>query len=330
MRFKLPSLSRMLKTQKKFRRIAETALKPRRARTVVAKTMLRTITTFGSNPGGLVMKLFVPDPKPAKPALVIILHGCRQTPESFDAATGFSRLARQRGFVLLYPQQRAINNAQGCFNWFRPSSVARDRGELMSVQQMIDHVCKRHAIDRSRIFIAGLSAGGTLAAALAATYPEQLAGVAIVAGMPFGAARDAMAALRAMRTGVGHSPEVWGDLVRSVSPNAKGWPPISIWHGSRDHLVNAVNAQSSVAQWLSVNRIEGSSGKTVLKPWGTLTEWKTDSRVQVSAYSLTGVGHGWPVRRTTKSSAVSGDQYVLEAGISAPLELLRIWGIRKE
>ncbi|MBB2687809.1 UNVERIFIED_ORG: poly(hydroxyalkanoate) depolymerase family esterase [Rhizobium etli] len=266
----------------------------------------------------------------AKPPLVVILHGCRQTPEGFDAASGFSALARQCGFVLLYPQQSEGNNPQRCFNWFRPSAVARDRGELMSVRQMIEFACSRHRIDRSRIYIAGLSAGGALTSALVATYPGLFAGAALFAGMPLGAARDAMSALRAMKSGVARSPGDWGDLVRTVSPDQKRWPPISIWHGTDDRVVNASNARASVSQWLAVGGINEDAGRTTLKPWGELTQWKSKHGIQVSFYSLKGFGHGLPVRRSARERQTARfDPYIVDAGISAPLTLVRTWGLKR-
>ena len=337
MKFKFPiSLSQTLKSQKRLRRILEKNLlqpaigRPKKARRPSARIVLSEVTGFGSNPGRLSMKLYVPSRMTAKPPLVVLLHGCRQTPEGFDAMSGFSALARQCGFVLLYPQQTEANNPQRCFNWFRPSAIARDRGELMSVRQMIDFTCGRHRIDRSKIYVAGLSAGGALTSALVATYPGLFAGAAIFAGMPLGAARDAMSALRAMKSGVLRWPGEWGDLVRTVSPDQKTWPPISIWHGTDDSVVNLSNARASVFQWLAVGGINADAGRTTLKPWGELTQWRFKNVVQVSFYSLKGFGHGLPVHRTARAGQTSRfDPYILDASISAPLTLLRIWGLKR-
>lgn len=336
MKFKFPkSLSQILRSQQRLRRILkksllQPAIGPKKAPRSTAKNGLSEVKGFGSNPGRLSMKLYVPSRIAATPALVVMLHGCRQTPESFDAASGFSTLARQCGFVLLYPQQSEANNPQRCFNWFRPSAIARDRGELMSVRQMVEFTCSRHRIDRSRIYVAGLSAGGALTTALVATYPGLFAGAAIFAGMPLGAARDAMSALRAMKSGVSRSPGDWGDLIRTVSPDREGWPPISIWHGTDDRVVNSSNARASVSQWLAVRGINEDAGRPTLKPWGELTQWKSKNAVQVSFYSLKGFGHGLPVRRSArKGQTARFDPYVLEAGISAPLTLLRTWGLKR-
>lgn len=182
MMFRLPkSLSTALRTHQKISKLFEVR-RPRRGTARSPKQNLDSTLKFGSNPGGLRMKTFVPPGLLPKSPLVVVLHGCRQTPESLDAAAGFTRLAKARGFVTLFPEQTKSNNPQGCFNWFRPSAVARDRGELLSIRQMIEQACKRHRVDRSRIFVVGLSAGAAMAAALVANYPELFAGAAMVAG----------------------------------------------------------------------------------------------------------------------------------------------------
>ncbi|THK33394.1 PHB depolymerase family esterase [Ensifer sp. MPMI2T] len=328
------SLSRLLRAQKKFRRLANTALLRQKAgakrrRALAPKPALMAVGDFGSNPGRLSMKLFVPRRLPPKPALVVILHGCRQTPENLDAASGFSRLAAQRGFLLLYPQQRETNNTQRCFNWFRPSAVARDRGEVMSIRQMIEHACRRHRVDRSRVYVAGLSAGGALTAALLAIYPKLFAGAAIFAGVPYGAARDAVSATRAMRSGSSRSSEEWGELVRVTSPEQKSWPPISIWQGTRDRVVNPGNAEACVSQWLNVLRLESTNGRLQTKQWGTLVRWPGKSTHQVLFYLLEGFGHGLPVSASQRKRSRANDPYVLDAGISGPNELMRIWGLKR-
>ncbi|MBY2915358.1 alpha/beta hydrolase family esterase [Rhizobium leguminosarum] len=332
------SLARVLKSQKKFSRLIEKALKAPRKKAkrptpspYVAKPILVETTAFGSNPGRLIMKSFVPTARlPKSPALVVVLHGCRQTPESLDRAAGFSKLAKGHGFVLLYPEQRSANNSQRCFNWFRPSAVARDRGELLSIKQMIEHACERHRIDRSRIFVAGLSAGGAMSAALVANYPSLFAGAAIIAGMPVGSARDGMSALRAMKSGAPPPPGGWGRPVTEISSEIKAWPAITIWQGMEDRTVNPLNASACIAQWLEVQGLDEGSGRAEEKPWGWLQSWRTADGLKLAFYSVTNMGHGLPIKmRDATKSRRSGDPYVIAAEISAPAELLRLWGLKR-
>ncbi len=326
--FRFPkSLSNALKTQRKIARLFEVRIRPprpRRGRT--PKSKLETTSKFGSNPGGLVMKSFVPLGLPPKSPLVVVLHGCRQTPESIDAASGFTGLAKVRRFAVLFPEQTKSNNSQGCFNWFRPSAVAHDRGELLSIRQMIEHACRRHRIDRSRIFIVGLSAGGAMAAALVANYPEVFTGAAFVAGMPVGSARDAMSAFRAMNVGSTTPSSGWGSRVTELSAHKRTYPAISIWQGTSDSVVNPKNADAILQQWLEAGGIDPKSELTETKAWGKRRVWKEVGEVRLAFYSIAEMGHGLPVK-LSKSIQRSKDPYVLAAGISAPLELMQLWGI---
>ncbi len=322
------SLSRAIRSQKKIVRLVEAVLQPpRRRRTRKAPQRLETIVGFGSNPGRLVMKFFAPPKLPERPPVVVVLHGCGQTPESLDAASGFSRLAREKGFVVVYPEQSKSNNPHGCFNWFRPSSVARDRGELLSVRQMIEHAGKRYGVDRKRVFVVGLSAGGAMTAVLVATYPDLFAGAAIVAGMPVGAAREAMSALRAMRAGAPTPAEGWGSRIVGISPERRSWPSISIWHGTADSVVNPKNANASVDQWLEAMNINRESSHIQKKAWGELHSWRTAHGSSVTFYSVADLAHGLPVKKRASDRSNPKDPFVLASDVSAPLELMRLWGL---
>lgn len=325
------SLSRAIRSQKKVAKLVVAALRPaisRRPRR--SPPRLATTVGFGSNPGRLVMKSFLPAKLPKSPALVVVLHGCGQTPESLDAAAGFSRLARTRGFVVLYPEQVNSNNPQACFNWFRPSAVARDRGELLSIKKMIEHACTLHSVDRKRVYIVGLSAGGAVAAVLAATYPELFAGAAIVAGMPVGAVRDAMSALRAMKSGAPVPADGWGSRIKEISPVRSAWPSISIWQGIADRIVNPTNADAIVDQWLEAMSIDRNSRQVQKKSWGELHSWQAGRSTAVSFYRIAGMAHGLPVKNRGGGVSNRKDPFVLSADVSAPLELMRSWGLSRQ
>jgi len=321
------SLSTAIRSQKKVARILEAVLQPpaRKRRRSVSPRLVTTVG-FGTNPGRLVMKSFLPANLPKKPALVVVLHGCGQTPESLDAASGFSRLARDRGFVILYPEQTRSNNSQLCFNWFRPSAIARDRGELLSIKQMIEYASSRHKINANRVFIVGLSAGGAMTAVLLATYPNLFARAAIVGGMPVGAVRDAMSALRAMKSGAAAPTEGWGRRITTISPKPRLWPPITIWHGTADRVVNPANADTSIDQWLGAMNIDRRSGDVQTKTWGHLHSWKAANGSAVSFYSIAGMAHGLPIKSRGGAQRIK-DPFVLATNISAPLELMRLWGL---
>ncbi|TMK40443.1 MAG: PHB depolymerase family esterase, partial [Alphaproteobacteria bacterium] len=117
---------------------------------------------FGTNPGALRMFSFVPGSVPHRPALVVVLHGCGQTAAGYDLGAGWSTLAKRYGFALLMPEQQPANNPATCFNWFNPDDAARDRGEAFSIRNMIARMVAIHGIDRRRVYITGLSAGGAM------------------------------------------------------------------------------------------------------------------------------------------------------------------------
>ena len=133
---------------------------------------LREVTGFGSNPGRLRMLAYAPPSLPRASALVVALHGCTQTAAAYDHGSGWSTLADRHGFALLFPEQQHLNNPHTCFTWFHPADTQRNRGEALSIWQMIERMIRDHGIDRSRVFIVGLSAGGAMTAVMLAAYPE--------------------------------------------------------------------------------------------------------------------------------------------------------------
>lgn len=338
MNFKVPSRLRRLLVdsvelpQLKFpvtRPLAPPARRRISARPVPQR--LTEVLWFGRNPGDLRMLEYVPPGVKGPMPLVVVLHGCHQNAEDFDRVSGWATLARQHGFAVLYAEQKASNNPNLCFNWFRPSMVTRDRGELGSIREMIDFSRRVHEIDDNRIFVMGLSAGGAVAAALLATYPDLFAAGAIIGGLPFGAARDAMSALDVMNRGSTRTPEKWGELVREVSPDAVRYPVVSIWHGDEDEVVSFANAESSVAQWLDVRERPRTKGRLRLFEGGERREWRDDyGNMILELVTLNGFGHGLPVGPVIEGREPANDteRFILPAALSAPEQLVEGWGLR--
>lgn len=287
---------------------------------------------FGSNPGCLRMFSHIPEGLPSGRPLVLVLHGCRQDAQSYDRAAGWASLADERGFAVVYAQQREANNPRLCFTWFRPSEVTRDRGELMSIRQMVAHVADEAASDPHKIFVTGLSAGGAMATAMLANYPDVFAGGAIIAGLPFGAARDATRALDAMEHTPEHTAHEWADFVRHVSPRIPRKPTISVWHGTADETVVLSNGLALVEQWRDLYRLSRDAFVEKRMKGRRARIWPDkDGKALVTFHEIDGMGHGTPVLAGEGGGhAVSAEPFMLEAGFSSTLEIAREWGLTRK
>ena len=185
----LPSLGTTIASLARQRRRWETLLRSMPRTQSLARDFdpafdhLTEVQGFGSNPGALRMFKYVP----AQPeqTLVVVLHGGTQTAASYDFGAGWSTLADRYGFVLLLPQQQPANNANRCFNWFLAGDIERGKGEALSIRQMVDAMIRDHDIDRSRVFVTGLSAGGAMTSVMLATYPDTFAAGGVIAGLPY-------------------------------------------------------------------------------------------------------------------------------------------------
>src|SRR5689334_1789125 len=234
-----------------WRKLIEALQRHRAARAIDSR--LRETIRFGSNPGNLRMFVYRPPSLADNPALVVVLHGCTQSAAGYDLGAGWSTLADRYGFVLLFPEQQRSNNPNGCFNWFLPAHSQRDRGEPLSIRQMIEKSIIDHGVDRRRVFVTGLSAGGAMTSNMLACYPEVFAAGAIIAGLPYGAATTVKQAFQSMYQSPTRSAPEWGNLVRKASPHGGPWPRISVWHGNADKTVIPLNAREIIKQWTNLH-----------------------------------------------------------------------------
>ncbi|WP_027162005.1 PHB depolymerase family esterase [Mesorhizobium sp. WSM1293] len=291
---------------------------------------LSEITGFGSNPGALRARLYLPKNLARQAALVVVLHGCTQNAASYDHGSGWSELAAEHGFAVLFPEQQRANNPNLCFNWFVPGDIRRDSGEALSIRQMIEAAVVTHGLDRKRIFLTGLSAGGAMAAVMLADYPELFAGGAIIAGLAYGSASTISAAFDRMRGHGGPSQADLQRLLRAASPHKGPWPRISIWQGSADTTVVPANADAVLAQWQSVHnlgekptRIEKVDGQT-RKVWSD-----SNGREVVETFTIAGMGHGTPLQTGDGDGLGNAGPFMLDVGISSTRHIARFWELTK-
>ncbi|HUI21138.1 MAG TPA: PHB depolymerase family esterase [Methylocella sp.] len=286
---------------------------------------------FGSNPGNLGMFSCVPPELPKSAPLVVALHGCQQTARDFNLATGWAELGRQHGFAVLFPEQKCGNNPQNCFNWFVERHISRDDGEIASIRVMIEKMLRDYQLDRDRIFVTGLSAGGAMACALLASYPDLFAAGTIIAGLPYGAALGPLDAMKAMAFGPSHSSRELGNLVRRASPGQKKWPKVSIWHGSLDDVVAPANASALVQQWLDIHQVD-QAGAVLDEVDGQLRmSWRNGAgSVVVEHYMIDGMAHGVPIDARSGTIPKSLTPLGLETGVSSTIRIAKSWGILRQ
>ena len=221
---------------------------------------LEEMRGFGSNPGALGARTYVPADLQSGAPLVVVLHGCTQSASIYDKGSGWSQLADRHGFAILYAEQGRANNANLCFNWYMPRDARRGRGEALSISQMIEHMTAKHQLDSSRVFITGLSAGGAMTAVMLATYPELFAGGAIIAGLPFASANTLPEALDRMRGRGGSTRRELAKRAGAAAPHKGTTPTLSVWHGTRDTIVDPVNSAAIVDQWRDLHGLGTTAG----------------------------------------------------------------------
>ena len=274
---------------------------------------------------------YAPEDMPPNAPLVIALHGCTQTSDEYDHGTGWSSLADSLGFAVVYPQQQPANNPKNCFSWFLPGDIARGHGEALSIREMVEHAIATFAADRRKVFVTGLSAGGAMASVMLATYPELFAGGAIIAGLPYGCARNVQQAFEAMFAEEGHTAQALGDRVRAASRYRGPWPKISVWHGTSDPIVKPANGEAIIRQWINVHGVSDAPSYRELIGSHTRRVWSNaQGNALIEAFSISGMTHGVPLGTTSgREGCGTAGAFFLEVGISSTHHIARFWGLPK-
>ncbi len=295
-----------------------------------ASSRLTDLGRVHDNPGDLRGLCFVPDGVVGPMPLVVVLHGCTQTASVYDHGSGWSTLAARFGFALLFPEQQRSNNAMLCFNWFLPGDTQRAMGEAASIKSMIDTMKRDHAIDDTRVFITGLSAGGAMTSVMLATYPELFAAGAILAGLAYGCASGTAEALDCMAGRSRRTADELAAVVRRASPHGGPWPRVQVWQGDVDMTVTPGNADAIVAQWTGLHGLSATPDVVDRVEHHPRARWLgVDGKPLIEQYTLTGMAHGVPIapRRGGDDALGKAGAHMLDVGVSSTLHIAEFFGI---
>lgn len=254
-------------------------------------------------------KLYVPPASFEGPLpLVLMLHGCTQNPDDFAAGTCMNDAALQRGIYVLYPAQTQHANSSRCWNWFKPNHQKRGRGEPDLLASMTRDVMNRYNIDPRRVYVAGLSAGGAMAAILGDAYPDLFAAVGVHSGLATGSANNLQTALSAMQIGAAPATER-----KAINP------PSIVFHGDRDATVHPVNGEQVLAASVRANTSVTKQAKSANgRDYTQRSYMDASGRLVAEHWAVHGAGHAWP-----GGSALGS--YTDSTGPNATAEMLRFF-----
>ena len=294
-----------------------------------SKASLTSVSSFGTNPGNLLMYYYAPSSPKSPAPLVVVLHGCTQSANEYADRTEWHVLANKYGFYVVFPQQQSSNNQNKCFNWFEPGDIARGQGEALSIKQMVDYMKSHFNIDSSKVFVTGLSAGGAMTAVMMATYPDVFAGGAVMAGIPYKCATTMTEGFTCM-SGVDKTPQQWGDLVRGAYSGYSGpYPTLMVFQGSSDYTVRDVNMTELVDQWTNVHGTDQTPEVTETFRTATRKIYRNSSgKDVVVTYYISGMGHGITVDPgTNQDQGGTTGAYSEDKDIYSSYYAAQFWGL---
>jgi poly(hydroxyalkanoate) depolymerase family esterase len=222
--------------------------------------------------------------------LMVMLHGCGQDAKSFAMSTRMNRIAARERFLVLYPEQDRVANAQGCWNWFDTKST-RAYGEAALIMKAIDQVCLLYPADRGRVAVAGLSAGASMAALLVTRHPDRFKALIMHSGIPPGTAHSSLSALGAMKGYRATRP-----LTTTAVSMATSWPPLLVIHGGVDTVVSAHNGHAAVQVWADAAGALAGTRRNVQRGNRyamAVTDFKRKGSTIAKLVEVGQLGHAW-------------------------------------
>jgi poly(hydroxyalkanoate) depolymerase family esterase len=272
--------------------------------------------TFSNPAGSRAYKLFIPSRYQGQPLpLVVMLHGCTQSPDDFAAGTRMNFIAEEQSCFVVYPAQRSEANQAKCWNWFRTADQQRGKGEPSLIAGITRHIMRDYSVDPKRVYVGGLSAGAAAAAIMGATYQDLYAAIGVHSGLACGTATDLPSAFVAMRQG--------GLAAPSGSDNPKDGPtiPTIVFHGDRDITVHPSNGDHVLEQFTRTTRTQEKVHRGQVPGGHAYTRTvHTDARGReiFEHWNIHGAGHAW-------SGGSPVGSYTDPRGPDATREMLRFF-----
>lgn len=278
--------------------------------------------------GTRAYKLYVPSAYAGEALpLIVMLHGCTQNPDDFAAGTGMNLVAENNNCFVAYPAQTTSANGSNCWNWFKSGDQRRDHGEPAIIADITREIIRDYKIDDSRVYVAGLSAGGAMATVMGAMYPDLYAAIGIHSGLPYAVAHDVPSAFAVMKRRAGKAA-AHKIVVPPPAPLGHVMPVI-VFHGDRDTTVHSINGEQALVQCVpGVNTASTKeSGVCAKVERGTVPNGRAytktafhDNRGNVIAekWVVHGAGHAW-------SGGSSKGSYTDPQGPDAAREMLRFF-----
>src|SRR3954451_707289 len=263
---------------------------------------LTEVTSFGANPGGMRMHVYVPDRRPANPGIVVAMHGCGGSGPGFSSGGESASLADRYGFLVIYPSATQQAGFGNCFDTWSDAAKRRGGGsDPVSIVSMITYAEHQYGGDANRVYATGSSSGGMMTDEMLALYPDVFAAGAAFMGVPFtcfaNAADYPPGTSRCTGGSMDRTPQQWGDAVRQAYPGYSGpRPRMQLWHGTADTVVPYSLLQEEIDQWTNVFGLSQTptSTDTPQTNWNRRRYATGSGTVQVEAYTIQGAGHSIP------------------------------------
>jgi poly(hydroxyalkanoate) depolymerase family esterase len=277
-------------------------------------------SAYSNAAGSRAYKLYIPSGYQGQAVpLVVMLHGCTQSPDDFAAGTRMNVIAEEQTCLVVYPAQASEANPAKCWNWFRPGDQRRGQGEPSLIAGITRQIMRDYVVDPRRVYVGGLSAGAAAAAVMGATYPDLYAAIGVHSGLACGAASDMPSAFAAMRQGECPAPPTCGGIAAVPQPGPI--VPTIVFHGDCDTTVHPRNGGHVIAQSKGMTSAQTQVQRGRIAGGHAYTRTihiDASGRAILEHWEIHGAGHAW-------SGGNPAGSYTDPRGPDAAREMLRFF-----